>query len=80
MLHAHAGLKIGANAPTKASERDTYTLTGSNRHVPFPTFPHTAESGTVTANVSHHEAKSASRPLDDKNLIHRTRLVASKMG
>lgn len=50
------------------------------RHVPFPTFPHTTESGTVTAEVSHHEAKSAVILWTSENLINRTRLVASKKG
>jgi hypothetical protein len=50
------------------------------RHLPFPTFPQTMESGTDTADVSHHEAKSAVIIWTKENLICRTRLVVSKKG
>lgn len=63
--HAHAGLPMPRR---KGKRRRHVTLTGSRRHVPFPTFPHTTGSEAVTANVSHHEAKSAVILWMSKNL------------
>lgn len=68
--HAHAGLPMLRPRRCRGKRRRHVTLTGSRRHVPFPTFPHTTGSEAVTANVSHHEAKSAVILWTSRNSIN----------